>query len=247
MPAGDEMPDRSATDPGRTVVTLDGPAGAGKSTTAREVARRLGYRYLDSGALYRALTFALLEDGVPEELWPHLDRHALDALGVQVVPDETTLVVAHRGRRLAGELRTASVTASVSNVARLSAVRAWLLGHQRALGRQGRLVADGRDMGTVVFPDAGTKVFLEADLTERARRRLREQGVAEPDEDTTAREAERLEARDRTDRTRETAPLRAAPDAIHLDTTGLDFDAQVDAVVELARKQDPDAGTRETR
>ncbi|NNK63195.1 MAG: cytidylate kinase, partial [Gemmatimonadetes bacterium] len=144
-------------------------------------------------------------------------------------------------------LRTDLVTARVSSAARLPAVRNWLLGHQRALGRWGRLVADGRDMGTVVFPGAGTKVFLEADLTERARRRLRDRGVAEPDPETTAREAERLEARDRKDRTRETAPLRAAPDAVRLDTTGLDFDAQVEAVVALAREADPDAGSGQMR
>ena len=135
----------------------------------------------------------------------------------------------------------------VSSAARIPAVRAWLLGHQQALGRWGRLVTDGRDMGTVVFPGAGTKVFLEADLPERARRRLRAQGIAEPDSETTAREAERLEARDQKDRTRETAPLRAAPDAVHLDTTGLDFDAQVEAVVALAREADPDAGSGEMR
>jgi cytidylate kinase len=231
----------------RTVVTIDGPAGAGKSTTAREVARRLGYRYLDSGALYRALTWALLDAGLPEEGWPDLDARALDDLGIEVRPEGETLVVRHRGRRLESELRTDRVTALVSSAARLPAVRDWLLGHQRALGRWGRLVADGRDMGTVVFPEAGTKVFLEADLTERARRRLRDQGVSAPDADATAREAERLEARDRKDMTRETAPLRAAPDAVRLDTTGLDFDAQVEAVVALALEADPESGGGETR
>lgn len=234
-------------DAARTVVTLDGPAGAGKSTTAREVARRLGYRYLDSGALYRGLTYALLAEGVPEAGWPELDRAALDALGVTVSAAGETLAVSHRGRRLGPELRTPEVTARVSAVARLPAVRGWLLGHQRALGRQGRLVADGRDMGTVVFPDAGTKVFLQADLTERARRRLRDQGVEAPDASATAREAERLAARDRTDMTRETAPLKPAPDARVLDTTELTFDQQVERVVELARRLDPAAGRPETR
>lgn len=228
----------------RTVVTLDGPAGAGKSSTAREVARRLGYRYLDSGALYRALTWVLAEEGVPEETWPELDAETLDGLGITVSPGAETLELAHRGRMLDQELRTPEVTARVSAVARLPAVRRWLLRHQRALGRQGRLVADGRDMGTVVFPGAGTKVFLQADLAERARRRLLEQGVESPRREDTVREAERLAARDRTDMTRETAPLKPAHDAVLLDTTGLDFDEQVEAVVALARKVDPEAGRR---
>lgn len=225
-----------------TVVTLDGPAGAGKSTTAREVARRLGYRYLDSGSLYRALAWALVEEGVPEDRWPALDRVSLDGLGVAVEPGEQTLELSHRGRPLSEELRTPEITARVSSVARLPAVRRWLLRHQRALGRHGRLVADGRDMGTVVFPDAGTKVFLEADLDERARRRLLDQGVERPGEVDTAREAERLAARDHADMSRETAPLRPADDAVVLDTTTLDFHEQVEAVVALARRVDPEAG-----
>lgn len=228
--------------PERTVVTLDGPAGSGKSTTAREVARRLGYRYLDSGALYRALTWALEREGVPEARWPELDADGLEALGVSVSPGPETLEIAHRGRVLGDELRTPEVTARVSAVARLPAVRRWLLRHQRTLGRHGRLVADGRDMGTVVFPEAGTKVFLEADLEERARRRLRDQGVDAPAPGETAREAERLAARDKIDMTRDTAPLRPADDAVFLDTTRLDFDEQVEAIVRLARRIDPEAG-----
>lgn len=238
------MADRDGADAARTVVTLDGPAGAGKSTTAREVARRLGYRYLDSGALYRALTFALLEEGVDEAVWGDLDREALDALGVTVVPAEGTLELGHRGRPLADELRTPRVTARVSAVARLPAVRRWLLRHQQALGRHGRLVTDGRDMGTVVFPEAGTKVFLQADLDERARRRLRDQGVRAPGAREQEQEAEKLAARDHADMSRETSPLRPADDAVVLDTTALDFEEQVEAVVALARRVDPEAGRR---
>ncbi|WP_405285293.1 (d)CMP kinase [Gaopeijia maritima] len=238
------MADDDGADATRTVVTLDGPAGAGKSTTAREVARRLGYRYLDSGALYRALTFALLEEGVDEVVWGDLDREALDALGVTVAPVEGTLELGHRGRVLGDELRTPQVTARVSAVARLPAVRRWLLRHQQALGRHGRLVTDGRDMGTVVFPEAGTKVFLQADLDERARRRLLDQGVRAPGARERQQAAEKLAARDHADMSRETSPLRPADDAVVLDTTALDFEEQVEAVVALARRVDPEAGRR---
>ncbi len=223
----------------QTVVTIDGPAGAGKSTTAREVARRLGYRYLDSGALYRALTYALLAKDVAPERWPDLDAQDLDGLGIEVEPGDGTLVLSFEGRVLGPELRTEAVNGRVSSLARLPAVRAWLLRHQRALGAHGRLVTDGRDMGTVVFPDAGTKVFLEADLNERARRRLLERGSEDPDPPLIRREADRLAERDRTDRTREASPLRAAEGAVVLDTTRLDFEAQVASVVELARRNDP--------
>ncbi|MDT8367682.1 MAG: (d)CMP kinase [Longimicrobiales bacterium] len=219
------------TAPSRTIVTLDGPAGVGKSTTARAVAERLGWRYLDSGALYRAVAHALLEEGIDRDAWPDLDDSVLHALGLTVDPEGTSLVIRRRGRPLGPELRTPEVTAAVSAVARIPSVRAWLLDAQRAAGSRGRLVADGRDMGTVVFPDAATKIFLTADPAERARRRLGDHGVTHPDPDEVALECARLEARDRADREREISPLRPASDALHLDTTELDFAAQVDAVV----------------
>jgi CMP/dCMP kinase len=220
-----------------TVVTLDGPAGAGKSTTAREVARRLGYRYLDSGALYRGLTYALLEADVPMEAWEELGREELDALGLEVRPGPETLELALRGRPLGDELRTPEVTRMVSRLARVPAVRGWLLETQQALGAAGRLVADGRDMGTVVFPRAGTKVFLDADPMERARRRLGDLGVSDPSPVEVAGEAENLQARDRQDRERAHAPLRAAPDAWVLDTTGLTFQEQVEKIVARVRRR----------
>lgn len=219
-----------------TVVTLDGPAGSGKSTTAREVARRLGYRYLDSGALYRMITHALLAEGVDPDEWPELTGDDLAALDVSAEAGDETLVLRHRGEVLTDELRTEEVTEYVSAVARVAAVRSWLLDTQRALGRSGRLVADGRDMGSVVFPDAGTKVFLEADLRERARRRLGDRGVEDPKAEAVAAEADRLSARDAADAGRETAPLRVPEGAHRLDTTELDFEEQVERVVALARE-----------
>ena len=223
-------------DAGRTLVTLDGPAGVGKSTTAKAVARALGYRYLDSGALYRSVTHALLGAGVPAERWPTLTQDDLESLGVEVRPRGETVEIRLGDRVLGGELRTEEVTRHVSTLAQVPAVRAWLYGAQRAAAREGRLVADGRDMGTVVFPEAGAKIFLTADVEERARRRLGDRGIREPDGDEVRAEAERLGARDRKDEGRAVAPLRVPEGALVLDTTDLTFDEQVGRITAYARK-----------
>jgi len=221
---------------GGPVVTLDGPAGAGKSTTAKEVARRLGLRHLDSGALYRALTFALLEAGVPEEQWPELSADDVRALGVSLRGTDRGFVVGIGGRPLEGELRTSEVTSRVSRLAQLPSVRTCLLELQRQAGEEGGLVADGRDMGTVVFPDADVKIFLVADLHERARRRLLQLGRGADQAGDVAAEAEAIARRDAQDSERDLAPLRKAQDAVEIDTTGLTFDEQVDRIVALVRR-----------
>ena len=219
------------------VVTLDGPAGSGKSTTAREVARRLGLRHLDSGALYRALTFGLMEAGVPEERWPALGAGELRALGVELRPTEGDFDVLLGGKVLTRELRSREVTSRVAALARLPAARACLLDLQRTAGARGRLVADGRDMGTVVFPDADAKVYLVADLRERARRRLREGGGAhDPTEASVAAQAEAIAERDEIDSARDISPLRRPDGALEIDTTRLSFEEQVEAVVALVRR-----------
>jgi cytidylate kinase len=223
------------------VVTIDGPAGSGKSTTAREVARRLGFRHLDSGALYRALTFALLETGRPPEAWPELTEDDFRALELQVTPTDGGFEIRFGGRRLDAELRSEWVTAQVSPLARLPAVRASLLGLQRAAGREGRLVADGRDMGTVVFPDAEVKVFLQADLRERARRRILERTGKPGTDAEVTREAEDIATRDKRDSERTVSPLRRPDDAMDLDTTRLSFEEQVRAVVDAVRARMRDA------
>jgi cytidylate kinase len=217
------------------VVTVDGPAGSGKSTTAREVARRLGFRHLDSGALYRALTFALLESGTPPDAWPLLTRDRIDALNVAITPTPSGFDVRVGGRLLGTELRADSVTAHVSQLSRLPAVREALLGLQRDAGREGRLVADGRDMGTVVFPDAEVKIFLVADISERARRRLLERGVARPSTEEVRDEAAAIEVRDRRDSTRSASPLRRPEGAVVVDTTHLTVEEQVEVVVREVR------------
>jgi len=216
------------------IVAIDGPAGSGKSSTAREVARRLGFHHVDSGAFYRAVTWTALETGLPEERWAALDAAALDGMRIGAVPVAHGFRMEVDGRDVSREIREPRVNAHVSAIARLPAVRDWLRQRMHGL-RDNDLVIDGRDIGTVVFPDAEVKVFLVADPEARARRRLAETGVLAPSTDDVAAEVERLLARDRADSEREVAPLRRADDAVQLDTTGLGFDEQVERVIELVR------------
>ena len=237
-PPAEPRPDRPAR-PDGIIVAIDGPAGSGKSSTARAVARELGYRHLDSGAFYRGITLAALRAEIPPERWAELSAAALDALGVAGVPGETGYGIRIGGVDAAVEIRTPEVNVHVSRMAAVPAVRSWLGGALRAAGQRGGLVADGRDIGTVVFPDAEFKVFLVCDPEERARRRLREQGINHPSHAEIAAERERLELRDRLDSERAIAPLLRAADAVQLDTTELPFSAQVAAIVRLARARIP--------
>lgn len=228
------MTDAPATKSKRgPIVTLDGPAGSGKSSTAREVARRLGFRHLDSGALYRALTYALLQQRIPEEEWDALSIEDVQALDVGVTVDGEDLDVVVAGRVVRDELRTPEVTKRVAKLASLAPSRACLMSLQRAAGAHGSLVADGRDMGSVVFPDAEVKVYLVADLEQRAIRRLRDEGVEEPTDEDVGAQSASLAERDRHDSEREHSPLRKPEDAHLLDTTRLDFEEQVEAIVAL--------------
>ncbi len=217
------------------IIAIDGPAGSGKSSTARAVAKRLGFRHLDSGAFYRALTLAALRTGVTPERWAGLDQAALDRLGVRAVPGDGGF------RMLVGEedvdaaIRAPEVNAHVSTMAKVPAVRAWLLGRLRAAADGVDLVSEGRDVGTVVFPDAELKVFLVAEPRTRAARRLRQQGVAQPTDAQLEAETARLLERDRIDSERDVAPLRRAADAVEIDTSRLTFDGQVERILELAR------------
>ena len=199
------------------VVAIDGPAGAGKSTVARAVARELGFTYLDSGAMYRAVGLAVLEqDRSASEVARALELQ----LGERVLSD---------GRDVTDAIRTPEVAEAASRVATNGKVRAALVEKQRALLAGGDWVAEGRDIGTVVAPDAELKVFLTATPEERARRRAAELGA---DPDTVLRDQA---LRDEQDRSREHSPLRPAPDAVELDTTGLSVEEVAARVARLAR------------
>lgn len=220
--------------PDGIIIALDGPAGSGKSSTAKAVAARLGYRHLDSGAFYRAITWAALQAGVNPEGWAQLTHDELDRMDVHGRPNETGYTMTVRGMDVSAQIRTPEVNAHVSQMAAVPAVRAWLMDALRESGARGGLVADGRDIGTVVFPDAELKAYLIADAEERARRRLREMGATDLTDDDVRSEAARLQGRDAIDSGRETAPLRQADDAVVVDTTALTFSQQVDRIVALA-------------
>jgi len=229
------------TEPTRRVVAIDGPAGSGKSTTAREVARRLGWRYLDSGALYRlAALLALREE---HDLDDPAGRTALRrALGEATIDLRVTGGTLHArldGEDVSAAIRSAAVTRIVSRVADDPALRAFVNEALRETVGEGPAVVDGRDIGSVVFPDALLKVYLEASVEERARRRAREVEPPEraADPGVLASYAQSLAQRDRADRARSTGALVIAPDAVRIDTSELDVETQVARVVHLARER----------
>ncbi len=229
------------------VIAIDGPAASGKSSTAALVAHRLGWAHLDSGALYRAVTLATLDNlgergagsGSP---WPAQQIVALaEHLPVRLVLVDDVFRPEVAGVDVEQAIRTDRVTQHVSQIAAIREVRNWVNVQQRdaVLGqRAGGVVVDGRDIGTVVFPDAPVKVFLTASAEERARRRLAQRGDR-IDAAELKREAEALAARDRADASRPVAPLKAAADARVLDTTRLSLGQQVDEVLALARERLP--------
>lgn len=219
------------------IVTIDGPAGSGKSSTAREVARRLGFRHLESGAFYRALTWAALQAGPPPEDWDSLSMQELAGFGIRAEPADHGYSMRVAERIVTDEIRSREVNAHVSRMARIPNVRRWLLEQLRSAALGQDLITDGRDMGTVVFPDADLKVFLTARLDTRARRRLAQQGNEHPTEAEVAAEVERIAHRDRIDSEREAAPLRRPEDAVDVDTTALTFDEQVGRIVSLVAQR----------
>lgn len=213
------------------VIAIDGPVGSGKSTTAREVARRLGYLYLDTGAMYRALGLGLLRAGISPDEGETAVRMAREArIDLRLHPrGQQTLL---DGEDVSGAIRTAEASDAASRVAAHPEVREVLVGLQQEIGRDGGIVLEGRDTGTVVFPDAELKIFLVADVAERARRRFLEMAGEAGDFSTLI---EQIRARDARD---EATQLKMGEwptaDAVRLDTTGLSLEEQVDRVVRLA-------------
>jgi cytidylate kinase len=212
------------------VVTIDGPAAAGKSSTAKEVAKRLGFRHVDSGSLYRAVTAARVRAGGVGGAWT--ESSVLEAAAVVgLTPTEVSFEPTISGAQVGSEIRSPGVTRHVSLVALMPAVRDWVNARVREASTAHDVVVDGRDMGTAVFPTAAVKVFLMADTWERARRRVLQNTGREGSRDEVAEEADRLAHRDSLD-SRQSAP---APDAVIIDTTHISHEEQVERIVALAR------------
>ena len=228
------------------VIAIDGPAASGKSSTAALVARRLGWAHLDSGALYRAVTLAVLDNlseqgaGSGEQWSPQRIVGLAEELPVRLVLVEDVFRPEVAGVDVEEAIRTERVTRRVSEIAAIREVRHWVNVQQReaVLGHAVGVVVDGRDIGTVVFPDAPVKVFLTASPEERARRRLAQRG-GRIDPDELQREAQTLAARDLADSTRPVAPMKPAADARLLDTTQMGLEEQVQQVLALARERLP--------
>ena len=224
------------------VIAIDGPAASGKSSTAGLVAEQLGWAHLDSGALYRALTLAALDNigeagGGKGEGWSGQKILGLaDELPVRLVRVGDLFRPEVTGVDVDQAIRSDRVTRDVSALAAIPEVRNWVNTQQRRAVEDcaGGVVVDGRDIGTVVFPDAPLKIFLTATPDERARRRLSQRGEV-VDVELVRRESQALAARDAADSNRRIAPLKPAPDAVLLDTTALTLEQQVTRVVELAR------------
>ncbi|HAZ38952.1 MAG TPA: (d)CMP kinase [Exiguobacterium sp.] len=213
-------------------IALDGPAGAGKSTIAKQLAARLDYVYIDTGAMYRAVTLAALEQSLDLNNGEVLGE-LMKSLDIRLTPGENGQRVFIGDREVTDAIRSIEITNNVSFVARQKEVRAALVTAQRKLADQGGIVMDGRDIGTVVLPDAELKVFLTATVEERAARRHRENIARGMASDITVLQEE-IALRDKRDSEREVSPLRQADDALYLDTTEMTIDQVVVRLMELA-------------
>lgn len=217
----------------RLVIAIDGPAGAGKSTLARRIAEKLGILYIDSGAMYRAVGLWALRNRIPLD-----DAHRLEQLArqahIELKPGSGRVLL--NGEDITEAIRTPEVSEAASKVSAVPGVRCAMVEEQRRMARESSVVMEGRDIGTVVFPDADVKIFLDADPAERARRRLAEAAARGGNPDPAQMQRE-IDERDARDRTRSTAPLMQAPDAVYVDSTGLSVEEVEDKLLRIIRER----------
>ena len=219
------------------IIAIDGPSGAGKSSVSKEVAKRLGFSCLDTGAMYRSIAWQALQNGVPFEDTEELGRiaHEYDIEFEHEPGNPSPVGVKIGGTDVTSAIRTAEIDRAVSPVSAAPAVRAALVEQQQRLGRSGDYVVEGRDIGTVVFPDAEVKVFLTASNEARARRRVlqnQERGVGSTDFDEVLADIIR---RDELDSSRATSPLKPAEDAVHIDSSDMTMEEVIDEICNLAK------------
>ena len=217
-----------------TVIAIDGPSGVGKGTVARALAAALGYRHVDTGAMYRAVAWRALQLGADLD-----DEEAVVRVAQTAAIDVDGSRVVIGGTDVSAAIRTPEIDRATTRVARLPRVRAELVARQRALAEQGPLVMEGRDIGTVVFPAAAVKIYLDASPEERARRRAQDPAHTAAQTQDLAHIAEAMQRRDENDRTRQASPLSIASDATVVDTTGISAEAVVARVLAVVRPRIP--------
>lgn len=219
----------------KPAVAIDGPAGAGKSTVARQVAKELGYIYIDTGAMYRAITLKAIQQGIDLENQEKLTQIAKNT-EIRLAYKEHTQVIFMDGEDVSAEIRLPMISQNVSYVAKVPGVRIEMVELQRSFARVGGVIMDGRDIGSYVLPDAECKIFLTASISERARRRAKDLQVTGHEVDLKSLEKE-IAMRDEIDSTREMSPLMRAPDAILIDSSIMTFEQVVQKVKECIINQ----------
>ena len=220
------------------IIAIDGPAGAGKSTVARTVARRLGYLFINTGAMYRAVAWKALGDGVSLDDSDSVGKVACASV-IELTGDVDSMRVLIDGRDITDEIATPQVGQAASIVSAVSTVRRALVARQQQMGHNGGVVMEGRDIGTQVFPDAEVKIYLDASSEARARRRYEEdlaRGVAL---DSLQKMKEEIEQRDYRDKTRSDSPLTQAEGAIYIDSSAMTIDEVVDRILDIVRQTQP--------
>ena len=217
----------------KVIIAIDGPAGSGKSTAAKNIAQNLGFTYLDTGAMYRAITFLALRNGIVENVPAIIELVNKISLKLKFENNLTRVFIDEE--ELTDEIRTPEVNSKVSEISTIPEVRAELVKIQKKLGEEGNIVAEGRDVTTVVFPDADVKIYMTASVEERAKRRFKE--FQEKKADITLEEVkENIQKRDKIDSSRSASPLKKADDAIEFDNTGLSINDELDMLLNIVKE-----------